>query len=366
MKYICKNCGKTQDVNSIIMYCECGGLWSLDFDTPRFDPSIIDKDIWGLFRYRAFLPVKDGYWEKTTLGEGMTPIVRIDNHVLLKMDYCMPTLSFKDRGTAVLMTHLMSLGVESVVQDSSGNAGNSVAAYAAKLGIDCEIYVPEGASIQKINMIRAHGAKCIVVPGSRDNCANVCRSKAETEGLVYASHVINPFFYQGTKTYIYEIYEQLGRIPPTIFVPIGNGTLFLGIMIGLEELLASGCISKMPKIVGVQSEYCDPLVAAYRAHETNPCEVQTMSTLAEGIAIGKPMRGAEIMEYVYKHDVELITAPESKIIDARKMLAKKGIYCEHTSAAIYSAYLNYADRYGDQIMGDILIPMCGAGLKSDH
>ncbi|VEB26534.1 threonine synthase [Actinobacillus lignieresii] len=176
----------------------------------------------------------------------------------------MPTLSFKDRGAAVLISHCKSIGVESVVQDSSGNAGNSVAAYCAKAGIQCEIFVPEGTSPKKINMIEAHGAKANVIKGSRDHCADVCRAKVENEGVYYANHVYNPFFYEGTKTYIYETFEQLGRIPKHIVVPVGNGTLFIGVIKGLEHLLESGVIDEMPTIIALQSEYCDPLLQAVK------------------------------------------------------------------------------------------------------
>ena len=93
----------------------------------------------------------------------------------------------------------------------------------------CEIFVPQGTSPKKIAMIRAHGAVCTVVPGNRDHCAAVCREKADREGLYYANHVYNPFFYEGTKTYIYEVMEQLGRIPEHLVIPVGNGTLFLGL-----------------------------------------------------------------------------------------------------------------------------------------
>lgn len=364
MRYICKKCGAAEPVTSRRPRCRCGGLWSLDYTAPAFDSERIDRGVWGLFRYAEFLPLEDGAWRQATLGEGMTPIVRLNEGVLLKMDYCMPTLSFKDRGAAVLMAHLKSIGVERVVQDSSGNAGNSVAAYAARCGIRCRIFVPEGASPKKIDMIRAHGAECIVVPGSRDHCAEVCRAEAEEGDAVYASHVFNPFFYQGTKTYIYEVYEQLGRIPGTVFLPVGNGTLFLGAILGLEELLQAGCIERMPDIVAVQSQLCDPLAAAWREGLTAPAEVAPRPTLAEGIAIGQPMRGGEILEYVYKYGAKVITAPEDGILEARAALARQGVYCEHTTAATYAAYLDYCGRFGRPV--DALIPMCGAGLKSDH
>src|SRR5699024_2903635 len=181
-----------------------------------------------------------------------------------------------------------------VVQDSSGNAGNSVAAYSAKAGIECEIFVPEGTSPKKIDMIKSHNAQVNVVPGTRDDCADACRAKVDKEGEYYANHVYNPFFYEGTKTYIYEVYEQLSRIPENIFVPLGNGTLFIGIVKALEEFLDSNIIEKMPNIIAVQSEYCDPFVKAVIAKENQPAKVVPKPTMAEGIAIGLPARGEEI------------------------------------------------------------------------
>lgn len=362
-RYVCSACGRTAETSTRQARCECGGLWKLDFTPPRFDLSLVDRGTWSIFRYRAFLPLEGEGWREISLGEGMTPVIRLDEDVLLKMDYCMPTLSFKDRGAAVLVSHCKAIGVKSVVQDSSGNAGNSVAAYCGRAGMDCEIFVPEGTSPKKIAMIKSHGAAVNVVPGTRDMCARVCRSRVAMEGKYYASHVYNPFFYQGTKTYIYEIWEQLGRIPRNLFIPLGNGTLFLGAVLALEELKESGLIDRMPHIVAVQSERCDPLARAAAAGEKRPVQVISSPTLAEGIAIGEPMRGEEILEYVYKHDIDVVTAPEDGILPARAALARRGIYCEHTTAATYAAYLAWRESEGR--LPDSLIPLCGAGLKSD-
>lgn len=364
VNYICSKCGKTEPVTTRKPACDCGGLWKLDFQAPAFSEDLIDKDTWGLFRYRAFLPLLDENWKAITLGEGMTPIVPFSEDVMLKMDYFMPTLSFKDRGAAVLIAHCKSIGVDSVVQDSSGNAGNSVAAYCAKARIGCEIFVPEGTSPNKIEMIRAHGAAVHVVPGNRDHCADVCRSKVWTEGKYYANHVYNPFFYEGTKTYIYEVYEQLHRIPDNIVIPLGNGTLFIGAVKALEEFLSAGIIEKMPQIIAIQSEHCDPFVKAVEKEIRVPAAVVPKPTYAEGIAIGVPMRGEEILNYIYKYNIRVIATPEDQILKARAELARKGIYCEHTTAASYAAYLRYCELYGST--KDVLISMCGAGLKSDH
>ena len=364
MQFVCSKCGHSESVATRKAHCDCGGLWTLDYQPPKFDLGEIDTHEWSQFRYRKFMALDGEAWRGVSMGEGMTPIVRLDEDVLLKMDYFMPTLSFKDRGAAVLVAHCKAIGVDKVVQDSSGNAGNSVAAYCAKADIACEIFVPEGTSPKKIDMIRAHGATCTVVPGTRDHCADVCRAKVEQEGVYYANHVYNPFFYEGTKTYIYEAFEQLGRVPEHIVIPTGNGTLFLGAIYALEHLERSGVIDHFPQIIALQSQNCDPLLRAAAKGEAEPETVTPTPTIAEGIAIGKPMRGEEILALAKKHSVRFVHAPEDRIMEARAALARRGVYCEHTTAANYAAYLEYCRLYGRT--PDTLITMCGAGLKSDH
>ena len=223
---------------------------------------------------------------------------------------------------------------------------------------------PKAPVLKKITMIESHGTKVHVIEGTRDHCADVCRAKVRAEGAYYANHVYNPYFYEGMKTYIYETLEQLGRIPANIVVPVGNGTLFIGVVKALEHLCDSGVIEKFPNIIALQSEYCDPLYQARLANARHPADIVPKPTMAEGIAIGKPMRGDEILEMIYRHNIKVVTAPEDKILAARHEIAKRGIYCEHTTAANYAAYLHYCELYGST--PDTLITMCGAGIKSDH
>lgn len=167
MSYICTSCGKETPTSTFHNACECGGLFSLPQDhLPLWQESLIDKSVWSQFRYHAFMNLDGDVWRRVSMGEGMTPIVSYNGSVFLKMDFMMPTLSFKDRGAATLVSHMKAIGVKKCVQDSSGNAGVAVAAYCARSGIACEIYVPEGTSPNKIAMIEGFGAKAVVVPGT--------------------------------------------------------------------------------------------------------------------------------------------------------------------------------------------------------
>lgn len=358
--FVCTVCGKGYPLDTLDYRCSCGGLFRLDFTPPRFRTDLIDTSQFNIYRYRAFFPLTGDGWRDITLGEGCTSTVAYERDLFLKLDYAMPTLSFKDRGASLLIWHCRDIGVKKVLQDSSGNAGNSIAAYCARARIACEIYVPKGTSPKKIRMIESHGATVTVFDGTRDETADACRRKALDEGIYYANHVYNPLFYQGTKTYVYEVYEQLGRIPDNLFIPVGNGTLLLGCQIALMELFASKVIRKLPKLFLVQSERCAPL---YGTDDGKPRAIVPAPTYAEGIAIGRPMRAQEILGPSYAGEREVILVPERGILPARDRLARDGFFVEHTTAATYAAYLAYIS--GHELEGDVLIPLCGAGLKSE-
>lgn len=364
MNFVCTCCGKEVSTDTKAPACDCGGLFELDFVPPAWDDSKIDRDTWSLFRYRAFMALEGDAWKEVTMGEGMTPVIPFSDDVLVKMDYCMPTLSFKDRGAAALVAHMKSIGVKKCVQDSSGNAGIAVAAYGARAGIECEIYVPEGTSPKKIAMIEAFGAKAVVVPGDRDHCADVCRAKVRDEGAYYANHVFNPFFYEGTKTYIYEVFERLHRMPENIFIELGNGTLFIGAVKALEHLYASGAIDHFPQVIAVQGANCAPFAETIAEGAEHIVSITPKPTMAEGIAIGKPARADEILAMIRKHKIRIVCAAEEDILPARAELAHRGIYAEHTTAASLAAYYTYCRQYGPT--HDALLSMCSAGIKSDH
>ncbi len=366
VNYRCSVCGRIYSYDTLEFRCECGGIFDLeDFDF-KFSKEDIIREEWSLFRYLRALPFthEETSWRDITLGEGFTGVVPLDRtlpEVLVKMDFMMPTLSFKDRGAAVLVSRAREIGVKKIVQDSSGNAGNSIAAYAGRAGIPCDIYVPEGTSQKKIDMIRSHGAQVKIIPGSREDTARAVLIEAEKEDVFYASHVYNPLFYQGTKTYVYEIYEQLGSpLPEHFIVPVGNGTLLLGCYYGFKDLLRAGLIERMPRIIAVQSARCAPIYKAFVEGRDTVEEIEGSPTLAEGIAIAAPMRGRHILQAIRESRGDIILAPEEKILSTRDYLAEKGFYVEPTTAATFAGYF-HSEKPLD---GRVIIPLCGAGLKS--
>lgn len=367
MKYVCVECGHKFPLESNVWKCHCGGLLNLEYDKKPIDfkATAISKDR-SLWKYIDALPFeKDDCWRNVTMGEGGTPLVQLDENLYAKADYYMPTLSFKDRGAAVLIVMAKKLGVEEVVADSSGNAGTAIAAYGARAGIRCHVFVPASTSEKKIRQIEAHGAEIHKIPGSREDTAKAAIDMVESTNMFYASHIYNPLFWEGTKTYFYEVFEQLDETMPEAFIiPVGNGTLLMGAYIAFKELLSWGVIDRMPRILAVQAENCAPIKDAYVSNKTivEPCE--NKGTLAEGIAIAAPARGAEILKAVRETNGDIIGVGEEDIASARKELAHKGIYVEITSAANYAGYLKYIEKYPDLKSKKVVFPLCGAGLKS--
>ena len=243
---------------------------------PGLSRAQIDAATRSLWRYRAALPFQPD--EPITLGEGCTPLIRRTLHgapALLKCEWFMPTGSFKDRGASVMLSLLRAQGVREVLEDSSGNGGAAVSAYAAAGGMHATIMAPASTSPAKTVQMRAHGATVELIPGTRQDTADAAVRRSET--TFYASHNWHPFFLHGTKTLAYELWEDLGfRAPDNIITPCGAGSNVLGCEIGFSELLRAGEIDTMPRIFAAQPANCGPIAAAFLAGSEVPVDTEIM------------------------------------------------------------------------------------------
>jgi len=356
----CTRCGRVEEENALRFRCDCGGAFDIEFE-PVFHPEQTAGRARDLSRWREVLPLGQ---EPVSLGEGGTPLleVALDGRTLLvKQEQLSPTGSYKDRGAAVLMAHLHELGVRHVVEDSSGNAGAAIAAYAARAGIRCDIYVPEETAAAKTAQIEAYGATLHRVPGTREDTAAAAQLAAETS--VYASHVYNPWFLQGTKTFAYESAEQLGwTSPDAVVLPAGNGTLLLGAALGFMELLRLGVVSHMPRIIAVQAAACAPLSTAFERGGTEPVQIAARPTAAEGIAIAQPARGAQILAAVRASGGSFLSVEEADIVASLRDCCTMGWFIEPTAAAVIAGARRYATTAPS---GETIVTaFTGHGLKS--
>lgn len=326
----------------------------------------VDTALNSLWRYRKALLVDLS--DAVSLGEGWTPLVRgvwDGVPVEFKLDFMMPTGSFKDRGMTVMVSYLKSRGIHHVLEDSSGNAGASLSAYAAAAGMRCRILVPETASYPKIAQIAAGGADVVTIPGLRQAVADA--ALAMSREIFYASHNWQPFFAEGTKTLAYELWEQLGfRAPDHIVAPLGYGANILGCDRGFSELVRNGEVVRAPRLHGVQAANCAPYHAAFEAGREHFEPVAVKPTVAEGIASSQPTRMREVLAPVRASGGSIAAVAEEEIVSALGKLAAMGWYVEPTSAAA-AAGLSQLISKGVIRAGDtVVLVLTGTGLKASE
>jgi len=358
---VCPKCGATYALDDPRWKCDCGSYLDIEF-AAAFPLAKIKARKPTLWRYREAIPIKDDA-SIVSFDEGFTPLLEVDidgRPVLVKQDHLFPTGSYKDRGAAVLISKVKEMSIREVVEDSSGNAGCAIAAYCARANIKCHIFVPADTAAAKSAQIQLYGAALNWVPGSREDTARAVLKAAET--VYYASHSWNPFFLHGTKTYAYEVCEQLGwKAPDAVILPVGNGTLLLGAAIGFKELLKTKVINKLPRLIGVQSENCAPLYRAFRQNLKQMPRIVKKDTLAEGISIANPIRGMQIIGAVQESQGDFVIVSDVEIKDALKNMAKKGYYIEPTSAATVAGVSKYLAKSKDEVVVSVFT---GHGLKS--
>ena len=306
-----------------------------------------------------------------SLGEGGTPIVEMESlggllglrRLYAKLELLNPTGSFKDRGSAVVVSVAKELGVEEIVEDSSGNAGASVAAYAAKAGIEAHVFAPASAPAAKLRQIGMYGARLHTVEGPREAATEAAASFASQRGLVYAPHNLSPYFTEGTKSFAYEVAAQLAHDPPGhVVVPVGNGSLYLGSWKGYLELRESGSVAGIPRLHCIQASAFKPLVAAYEGSEWAPRT--GASTVAGGISSAAPPRAREILRAMRGSGGAAAAVGDEDILRWQRLLAEsEGIYAEPTSAAALAG-LERLVRDGTVAGSDtVVVPITGSGLK---
>jgi threonine synthase len=262
-----------------------------------------------------------------------------------------------------MVSYLKSRGIDRVLEDSSGNAGASLSAYAAAAGLSCRILVPETASYPKVAQIAAYGAEVVAIPGSRQDVADAAlRQSAE---VFYASHNWQPFFVEGVKTLAYELWEQLGFRPPdNVVVPLGYGSSVLGCDRGFGELVRRGEISAPPRLFGVQAANCAPYDAAMRAGVLHLVPTAVAPTIAEGIATARPTRVAEVLRAVRASGGTVVAVDEAEIVEALRGLARRGLYVEPTAAAAAAGLSRLLAQGAIRPEETTVLVLTGSGLKA--
>ena len=363
MKYEikCSECSRTSP--SILDFeCSCG----LPLKTHlhfNFEKKKIRKRNHSLWRYINFIPyVKEK--EITSLGEGWTPLIKFSDGLYFKLEQLNPTGSFKDRGSTVLISALHKLVKKAggyISEDSSGNAGASIAAYAARAGLNAKVYVPESVSGPKFNQIRFYGARVVKVSGGRNKVAE--EAQKPERGKFYVGHILHPLFRDGIRSLAYEIAEQLGwHVPERVYLPVSAGTLFLGLIGGFKHLVESNVIGAMPKIVACQTRQVSPLYHRFKNLSYTP-PVKVVSVADALVSVNPPL--LDLMDKrLRKVDGDAVAVEEDEISTAFKELAGKGFFVEPSSAVAYAAYTKQLKNKETSKDEKTVIILTGTGLKT--
>lgn len=353
----CLSCGRTSE-DPLSWRCVCGGALETRVESDYLRPA---RSGTTFQRFGPQYPYFEGA-DIVSLGESETPLVKTEV-ASFKLEYLLPTGSFKDRGSCALITgihkELSKRGIGRVKEDSSGNAGASVAAYSARAGIKCEVYVPVAVSGPKALQIQMYGAELVRVPGSRSDVARA--AQAETKRGVYVGHIWHPYFRDGMRTLAYELFEQMdGRLPEFVFLPVSAGTLLLGFISGLQHLKSSGVVRELPRLVACQTLAVSPLYSRLKGKTYLP--PRFVETIADALVSTSPPL-LDHMTTKLKEvggDSEVVT--EAEVLAAWKELARKGFYTEPSSAVAFACLMK---RRGEGAAGpDSVVVLTGSGLKS--
>jgi len=392
----CPDCGATYEpIPEEPWRCDCGH--PLDFarnPVPEGSPppfSRLDTRL-GLWAFFEFLPVS----QQVTLGEGFTPLVGAPEwNAEFKLEYVFPTGSFKDRGATTTLSRAVELGVDTVIEDSSGNAGASIATYAARAGLEADIYVPADLPQSKLMAIQRAGARPVRVEGTRADVSEACIEAVEDGDGWYASHAWNPAFLAGTMTFAFEVAAQRDwSVPDAVVVPTGNGTLSLGAYRGFEALQRAGVIDELPRLLVAQARGYAPIVedlAGTPAESPAPDDEPAPSTdptpthttggglgvslgdddappgenhLADGIQITDPPRREQLVEAIEATDGHAIAVGANDLEIELDRLHRAGFYVEPTCAVGPAALRAFREEGVLDPGAEVVVALTGSGLKT--
>ena len=378
----CRECGQESPVAPRYVCDFCFGPLEVAYDYAAIRAVLTRQRIAerepNLWRYRELLPL-DG---APTVGmqSGFTPLVRARRlgaalgltQLYVKNDaVCHPTLSFKDRVVAVALSKAREFGLDKVACASTGNLANAVAAHAASVGLEAYVFIPDDLEQGKVLGTRIYGAHVIPIRGTYDDVNRLCSEIADRYGWGFVNVTLRPFYAEGSKSYGYEIQEQLGwRQPANVVVPMASGSLLTKIKRSFDEWVDLGLVDKpeaQPKFFGAQASGCGPIVEAVREGRDVIRPVKQPETIAKSLAIGNPADGYYATKAIRATGGHAAAVSDVEILAAMRLLAEtEGIFTETAGGVTVAATRRLVDE--GRLGRDELTVICitGNGLKTQE
>ena len=374
-RLVCAKCGREFGPDEVRYTCpDCGveGILKVFYQYRKIAREFPRAELRGhadhsLWRYLPLLPV-DSFESQPALRTGWTPLyvsrglLGLEN-VFIKDDSRNPTASLKDRATAVAVARAKEEGATAVAAASTGNAGCSLAGFAAAEGLPCYIFVPRSAPKPKIAQLLVYGATVFAVDGCYDEAFDLAIEAIERFGWYNRCCAVNPYLVEGKKTVAFEMVQQMGFEPPhKVFVPVGDGCIMSGVYKGFWEFMRLGYTSRMPKLIGVQASGCSPVADAFEGScDVERCEARTC---ADSIAVGAPRNWRKAVEAVRESGGTFLRVTDSEIIEAIAVLAgETGIFGEPAGVTAFAGLMKAVAEGAVRKNERIAVLMTGSGLK---
>jgi threonine synthase len=375
----CRECSQAYPKEALHVCELCFGPLEVDYEYDAIKEVLSREVIEGrpanMWRYAELLPL-DG---APTVGfdTGFTPLVRAKNlgkvlgvdELYLKNDAVNhPTLSFKDRVVSVAASRAVELGFDTIACASTGNLANSVAANAAACGLPCYVFIPCDLEQTKITGTLIYGATVVGIRGSYDEVNRLCSEVAGKYGWAFVNINIRPYYAEGSKTFGYEIAEQLGwRLPKHVIVPMAGGSLITKIFKSFKEFHKLGLIDTLDtKIYGAQAEGCAPIVNAVKAGAELIKPVKA-NTIAKSLAIGNPADGYYSIKTIKDSGGWAEHVTDAEIIDAMKLLAEtEGVFAETAGGVTLGVAMKLIEQGRIPRNESIVLSITGNGLKTQE
>jgi len=344
-----------------------------DYGAIRLTREEVAKRPKNLWRYRELLPIADT--PRTGFNSGFTPLVRCDrlarrlgvDELYVKDDSVNhPTLSYKDRVVSVAATRAVELGFKVLACASTGNLANSVAAHAARLGVECCVFIPDNLEAGKLLGSAIFGPTILAIAGNYDDVNRLCTQVADRYGWGFVNINLRSYYAEGAKTYGFEIVEQLGwRYPRHVVAPVAGGTLLPRIVRGFRELREIGLVDgDLPRVYAAQAAGCAPVVRALEAGLDHPEPVRP-DTIAKSIAIGNPADGYQVIRCVRDTGGMGVAVSDAHIVDAIHLLAEtEGIFTEPAGGTTLAGAIDLIQRGIIPRDESLVVCVTGNGYKT--
>jgi threonine synthase len=374
----CRECGRTYPAEALHVCDFCFGPLEVTYDYEKVAATIsrqrIEAGPRSIWRYADLLPVSDP--APVDLGAGFTPLVRADRlaaelglgELWIKDDTANPTGSFKDRVVSVALTKARQLGFKIAACASTGNLANSVAAHAARAGMDSVVLIPHDLEQAKVTMTSVYGARVFAVQGSYDDVNRLCAElTSEQPEWAFVNVNVRTYYAEGSKTLAFEVAEQLGwQAPDHVVVPIGSGSQLTKVAKGFKELYQVGLLDEEPsvRVSGAQAEGCAPVATAF-AEGTDVIRPVKPHTIAKSLAIGNPADGWYALDTIRKSGGSCASVTDAEVLDGIRLLARtEGIFAE-TAGGVTIATLAKLAAQGIVRPDERVVAMItGHGLKT--